>query len=445
VQRVAWLVALAGVAAAGLAAAYVVVGPAAGGVLAKNGITICHATSSSTNPFVEVTTSADGVLSGHAHHPDDIIPPFEVVLNNGAREIYPGKNMDKVFGAGYTGAELLANGCRIPSGRLSVTTVPAATTEPGRTIATPGTTEAKTITEKAVVPAMTTTAPATSTVVTIPPETTTTVTLPERTVTVPPTTETIHGERIERPAEVVTLPGTTTTETSGASTTVVTVSGPDKVVENGEHATKEVVVTVTTHSETVQEPAQVLLPPEHHIHGETVTETAPTKVTEHATTITVPGTTTTVTEIERLAVPATTATVSDETTVVTVPPGSTTTVTLPEQTVTVPSSTETVSGETVVHSSEVVTLPATTSTVIGDISTKVVTVTAPNTVVEGGSLVTKRVVITVKTPSRVVRSPARVVSAEEKRYVIVVRVKGCAPGTVLVHGTCSHTGPRYLG
>jgi hypothetical protein len=445
VQRVLWLVALAGVAASGLAAAYVVAGPAAGGVLVKNGITICHATSSNTNPFIEVTTSADGVLSGHAHHPDDIIPPFEVILNNGTREVYPGKNMDKVLGAGYTGAEVLANGCRIPTGRLSVTTVPAATTEPGRTIPAPGATEVKTITEKAVVPALTTTAPATSTVVTIPPGTTTTVTLPERTVTVPASTETISGERIVRPAETVTLPGTTTTETSGASTTVVTVTGPDKVVEDGEHATKEVVVTVTTHSETVHEPDQVFLPPEHHIHGNTVTETAPTTVTEHATTITVPGTTTTETKIEHLAVPVTTVTVSEETTVVTVPTGSTTTVTLPERTVTVPSTTETVNGETVVHSAEVVTLPATTTTVAGDTATKVVTISGPNTVVEGGSFATKLIVVTVTTPSRTFREPARVVSAEEKKYVIVVHLKGCAPGTVLVHGTCSHTGPRYLG
>src|SRR5262249_10869464 len=80
-HRLASFAALTGVAAAGLAAAYVVAGPAAGSASVKNGITICHATSSATNPFVEQTPSADGVLSGHADHPDDIIPPFEVVEN----------------------------------------------------------------------------------------------------------------------------------------------------------------------------------------------------------------------------------------------------------------------------------------------------------------------------------------------------------------------------
>jgi hypothetical protein len=281
--------------------------------------------------------------------------------------------------------------------------------------------------------------------VTVPPGSTTTVTLPERTVTVPPSTETTNGERIFRPAETVTLPGTTTTETGGSTTTEVTVTGPDKVVEHGDQATKEVVVTVTTASETVREPAHVVPLPEHHIHGETVTETVPTTRTEHETTITVPGTTTTKTIIERLVVPATTVTVSEETTVITVPPGSTTTVTLPEQTVAVPASRETVKGETVRRPSQVFRPPLTKTTITGDTTTNVVTVTGPNTVVEGGSVATKRIVVAVTTLSRIVREPARVVSVEAKKYVIVVRVRGCAPGTVLVHGACSHAGPRYLG
>src|SRR5262249_626763 len=229
------------------------------------------------------------------------------------------------------------------------------------------------------------------------------------------------------------------------STTVVTVTGPDKVVEGGGQATKEIVVTVTTPSETVREPVHVVPLSEHHIHGKTVTETVPSTRTERGTTITVPETTTTVTEVERLAIPATTVTVSEETTVVTVPPGSTTTVTLPERTVTVPRSRETVKGKTVLRSSEVVTLPATTTTVTGDTAPKVVTVTGPNTVVAGGSFATKRTVVTVTTPSRIVREPARAVSAEEKKYVIVVHVKGCPRATVFVHGACSHKGPSFLG
>src|SRR5262249_31212126 len=99
------------------------------------------------------------------------------------------------------GVELLANGCHHPTGRLSVTTVPAAIIEPGPAITIPAVTEVKTLTEKIVEPATTVTVPATSTVVTIPAGATTTVTLPERTVTVPASTETIDGERIVRPAE----------------------------------------------------------------------------------------------------------------------------------------------------------------------------------------------------------------------------------------------------
>ena len=444
-HRLASFAALAGVALAGLATAYVVAGPAAGGVSVKNGITICHSTSSRTNPFVELTTSADGVLSAHAHHPEDIIPPFEVVLNNGTTEVYPGKNMDKVFDAGYTGVEVLANGCRIPTGRLSVTTVPAALTEPGPAVTIPAMTEVKTIAEKAVVPALTTTAQATSTVVTVPPAATTTVTLPERTVTVPPSTETINGEQIVRPSETVTLPGTTETETGGTAGAVVTVTGPDKIVEGGDHASKAVVLTVTTPSETTREPAHVVPLPEHHIEGETVTETVPTTATEHGTTVTVPETTTTKTVIEQLVVPPTTVTVPEETTVVTVPPGSTTTVTLPERTVTVPTSRGTVKSVTVVRSSEVVTLPAATTTVTGALASKAVTVTGPNTVVEGGSVATKRVVVAVTTPRRVVREPARVVSVEEKRFVIVLRLKGWPPRPALAHVACSHVSPNFVG
>ena len=42
-------------------------------------VTICHATGSTSNPFVEVTPSAAGVFNGHLGHQDgrDIIPPFQ--------------------------------------------------------------------------------------------------------------------------------------------------------------------------------------------------------------------------------------------------------------------------------------------------------------------------------------------------------------------------------
>ncbi len=40
-------------------------------------VTICHATGSKSNPFVQIAPSVSGVFHGHPHHGDDIIPPFE--------------------------------------------------------------------------------------------------------------------------------------------------------------------------------------------------------------------------------------------------------------------------------------------------------------------------------------------------------------------------------
>ncbi len=37
-------------------------------------ITLCHATGSTTNPYVEITVSVAGAMDGHATHPGDIIP-----------------------------------------------------------------------------------------------------------------------------------------------------------------------------------------------------------------------------------------------------------------------------------------------------------------------------------------------------------------------------------
>ena len=55
-------------------------------------VTICHATSSSGNPFTQNSVDKDGTVSGHDGHPNDIIPPFDYLDNNGASQQYPGKN-----------------------------------------------------------------------------------------------------------------------------------------------------------------------------------------------------------------------------------------------------------------------------------------------------------------------------------------------------------------
>jgi len=44
----------------------------------KEKVTLCHATGSATNPYVQITTSPQGALNGHAKkHAEDVIPPFD--------------------------------------------------------------------------------------------------------------------------------------------------------------------------------------------------------------------------------------------------------------------------------------------------------------------------------------------------------------------------------
>jgi hypothetical protein len=433
--------ALAAVAVLGFGGAYVLAGPDAG-TPGVGAVGICH--SGNGKKFELIAPDASGVLSGHAGHEYDIIPPFVAVVTEKKTTIttsYPGKNLDTLFGEPphrFTGADLLANGCQFPSGAVTVTTVPTAVDEPGPKITSPATTTVETLTEKVVVPVTTALAPSTSTVVTVPPGETTTIVLPERTVTLPASTETTGGEHVVRPSETVTLPGTTTTETGGAKATVVTVTGPDKVVEDGERVTKDVVVTVTTPGRTMSEPVKTV--PVHHepFTGATATETVLVTRTEAATSVTLPRTTTTEARPETVSVPAKTASVPLATTVVTVPAGVTTTVTLPPRTVTVGASTKMVDGEQVFRPPVVTTLPGVTRTVTGGTAPTVATVTSPSKVVEGGDVVTERALVTVTMPGRVVRVPARVVRAEETELIVLVRAMGCPLGMAVYHGTCSH-------
>lgn len=117
-------------------------------------VTICHATGSASNPFVQKSPSASGVFNGHLgkSHQDgrDIIPPFS----------YKGQTYSQNWNA--SGQAIFNNGCK-----------PVSTT----TTTTPVTTTTKT------------------------PPTTTTVTTPTQTVTNPTQTAT------------VTTPTVTTTKT----------------------------------------------------------------------------------------------------------------------------------------------------------------------------------------------------------------------------------------
>ena len=250
------LVALATLTALGFGSALVLAGPK-DGTPATGAITICHTGAGNFMEKWEVGSpdASSIVPSGHANHPNDIIPPF-YYFENGAttQSFYPGLNMNMVY-SGYTGAEVLANNCVLPSGGFTSTlvstttlTVPTTITEttPGTTVTVPASTVTQPVTITISIPPVTVTTPGATTVVTVAPEQTTTVTLPERTVTLPTVTETTPGQTVERQPVTVTQPGTTQTITAGATTTVVTVTAPNKTVEGGVLGAKHTVVTVTT-------------------------------------------------------------------------------------------------------------------------------------------------------------------------------------------------------
>jgi len=106
---------------------------------------ICHSTNSPTNPFVYIEPAKSADVSGHDKDGQDIIPPFGYVAGYEHRHgwwffgchysgpwspgkahgggcveertilgTYPGKNMSTLY-QGFTGAEVLANGCVIPT------------------------------------------------------------------------------------------------------------------------------------------------------------------------------------------------------------------------------------------------------------------------------------------------------------------------------------------
>lgn len=143
-------------------------GPKDGDIDNRTPVTICHATSSQTNPFTNPTVDESSIVksSGHDGHGGDIIPAFtyyqwgvvgqeygdwsswhfytlgtnpppntdteqyRVVgffikrIEQRTRELedvkgwvekhYAGKNLNTLYGWGATGAEVLANGCEVP-------------------------------------------------------------------------------------------------------------------------------------------------------------------------------------------------------------------------------------------------------------------------------------------------------------------------------------------
>jgi hypothetical protein len=159
---------------------------------------------------------------------------------------------------------------------------------------------------------------------------------------------------------------------------------------------------------------------------ETETETDP------GTTVPVPPETSTVTTTVTISAPAVTVTAPGTTTVVTVPSGETTTVTLPTQTITLPASTVTLPGETVVRDPVTVIQPGTTQTITAGATTTVVTVTVPTKGVEGGVLGEKATVITVTGPTNTITLPPHIVTEVEKakalvRTIFKSLIRACQP------------------
>ena len=87
-----------------------------------NKVTICHATSSASNPYTRDRVAKDGAVSGHDGHAGDIIPPFTYFDNAGVQHQYPGKNMGN-------GQAILDAGCDVPGSTTSAASGGAATTD----------------------------------------------------------------------------------------------------------------------------------------------------------------------------------------------------------------------------------------------------------------------------------------------------------------------------
>jgi hypothetical protein len=78
-------------------------------------VTLCHANSSEINPYVQIQVDDDSIVkSGHGDHPEDIIPPFAYVDEDGVNQHYPGMNWDA------TGEAILEAGCEVPPPPLPI-------------------------------------------------------------------------------------------------------------------------------------------------------------------------------------------------------------------------------------------------------------------------------------------------------------------------------------
>lgn len=167
-KRISIILALFAVALAGIFASVALADKPPQPGASHEKVTLCHATGSSKNPFVEITVNFNSVedaqhIGGHGGHSGDIIPPFTYTDSHGS------------FSFGGQGDQsILANGCKVTQTTTEqtttqetttqvTTTVPTTTSTPSTTqvtttvpttTSTPGTTTGSTTTGTTTIPAV---------------------------------------------------------------------------------------------------------------------------------------------------------------------------------------------------------------------------------------------------------------------------------------------------
>ena len=129
-NRVLGVLAVVFVLGLGVGTSFVVAAP--NGSPGVGQIGICHHTGNSrAHEFIYITPDASGVFSGHGRlshqFGDDIIPAFSFVNSKGETVSFAGQNLSTVYG-GFTGAQLLANGCKPGTTTTTHTTTTTTTT-----------------------------------------------------------------------------------------------------------------------------------------------------------------------------------------------------------------------------------------------------------------------------------------------------------------------------
>ena len=193
----------------------------------QNKITICHATSSVSNPHVQNAVNENSIVkpngqpSGHGKHTGpiypqqgwgDIIPSFSYTNDHGGTSIYPGLNWSTDGQAIWNGGCLVDPTPPEPpettttNPEVTTTTSGSTTTHPGSTTTHPGgstTTTSGSTTTSSGPSSSTTSHPGESTTTTLPPTTTPTTAPPSELP--PPVTDPGEGVETMPPTEAVVV------------------------------------------------------------------------------------------------------------------------------------------------------------------------------------------------------------------------------------------------